>query len=167
MWNVITAFTSLWFMITKGMLAPLWAHKPHIHAHPLTVHAHFKVRTNCKTLPVNNPSLRHHETPSGSRLTLAIHFLGGISSVLANAVFTPSIGRPVSKQARLNLPALHLSRSHLLLLSVCLLRTRQITAKCILLWLRIAWLVLSLIILHLDSPDTHTHKHRETNMRRL
>ncbi len=167
MWNVITAFTSLWFMITKGMLAPLWAHKPHIHAHPLTARAHFKVWTNCKPLPVNNPSLRHHETPSGSSLMLVIHFLSGINSVLANAVFTPGEGRPVSTQACSSHPELHLSNSHLPLLSVCLLKARQITAKYILLWLRIAWLVLSLIILHLVSPDIYTHTHRKTNMYRL
>lgn len=69
MWNVITVFTSLWFMITKGMLAPLWAnpHKPHICAHPLTVHAHFKGWTNYNLPPppvVNNPSVKHHAIPS-------------------------------------------------------------------------------------------------------
>ncbi len=139
MWNVITAFTSLWFMITKGMLAPLGAHKPHIHAHPLTAHAHFQGSNKLQKPPsVNNPSPRHHEASSGCRLRLAIHFLCGLSSVLANTVFTASAGGPVSTQACLSHPTLHLSSSHLLLLSACLLKARQITAKCILLWLRIS-----------------------------
>lgn len=50
MCNVITAFTSPWFIITKYMPAPLWAnpHKHCIYAHPLTVHVHFKLQINCK-----------------------------------------------------------------------------------------------------------------------
>lgn len=45
--NMITTFTFLWFMITKYMLAPLWVN-PHIYAHPLAVHVHFKLQTDCK-----------------------------------------------------------------------------------------------------------------------
>lgn len=99
MWNVITALTSLWFMITKGMPAPLWAnpHKPHVHAHPTYSTCSFQGPNKLQDC-TSNPSLWHHRTPSGGSSHIVHSFSQWHQALLAN-VFTAQSSQALSARS--------------------------------------------------------------------
>lgn len=155
MWLQPSHLSGLWLPEACMHLFELTTHKPHNRAHPLTVHAHFKSPANT----VNNPiSETPQDTHWGSHHKAHSFSLQHQALCVCSTVFTRSAAGACQRTRLLKSVQLHL-----LLLSVCLVRARKISAVFILLRLRIAWPVLPFIVLHLHSPNTHTHTHMHTN----